>query len=409
MKVTSTALTLFLCSAHQAMLRSTVASFAVGRAAARKPHHGAVRSLAASSRISSLPWATSSKKRQGWRSDDVCPRQQKPWMLLSRGGAVESLSTTSSCSSSSTALNSAVAAESETAAPVEIFRTDYQPLPHLVTKINMDFVIQPGKTIVTSELFIERNENVKEGGDLVLDGDEKCVKLLSVSMNGKELEMGKDYTLQPQKMIIKSPAPGAVLKTVVEIVPEENTQLSGLYKSGPMYCTQVSTLGRCEQACPLRHLTLYHMMDDQCEAMGFRRITYYPDRPDNMAVFENIRLEADEKEYPVLLSNGNLMDSGKLSGGRHYAVWKDPFPKPSYLFAAVVGNLGSIEDTYTTMSGREVKLGVYSEKENVDKLQYAMDSLKRSMKWDEDKFGLEYDLDLYNIVAVESFNMGVSD
>jgi aminopeptidase N len=148
--------------------------------------------------------------------------------------------------------------------------------------------------------------------------------------------------------------------------------------------------------------------DDQCEAMGFRRITYYPDRPDNMAVFENIRLEADEKDYPVLLSNGNLMDSGKLNGGRHYAVWKDPFPKPSYLFAAVVGNLGYIEDTYATMSGREVKLGVYSEKENVDKLQYAMDSLKRSMKWDEDKFGLEYDLDLYNIVAVESFNMGVS-
>lgn len=127
-----------------------------------------------------------------------------------------------------------------------------------------------------------------------------------------------------------------------------------------------------------------------------------------MAVFESIRLEADEKDYPVLLSNGNLVDSGKLNGGRHYAVWRDPFPKPSYLFAAVVGNLGCITDTYTTMSGREVKLGVYSEKDNVDKLQYAMDSLKRSMNWDEEKFGLEYDLDLFNIVAVESFNMGVS-
>jgi hypothetical protein len=217
------------------MLRSTVASFAIGRAAARKPHHGAVRSVTSTSPISSFPWVVTSKKRQEWRSD-VCPRQPKPWMLA-RGGAVESLST----SRSSTALNSAVTAESETAAPVQVFRTDYQPLPYLVSKINMDFVIQQGKTTVTSELFIERNEEVTtEGGDLVLDGDEACVKLLSVSMNGKELEKGKDYTLQPQKMIIKSPAPGSVLKTVVEIVPEENTQLSGLYKSGPMYCTQVS-------------------------------------------------------------------------------------------------------------------------------------------------------------------------
>lgn len=114
--------------------------------------------------------------------------------------------------------------------------------------------------------------------------------------------------------------------------------------------------------------------------MGFRRITYYPDRPDNMAVFENIRIEADEKDYPILLSNGNMVDSGKLNNGRHFATWKDPFPKPSYLFATVAGILGYIEDTYTTSSGREVKLGVYSEKENVDKLHYAMDSLKRSMK-----------------------------
>jgi len=128
-----------------------------------------------------------------------------------------------------------------------------------------------------------------------------------------------------------------------------------------------------------------------------------------MAIFDNVRLEADENAYPVLLSNGNMIDSGKLDNGRHFAVWNDPFPKPSYLFAAVVGDLGRIEDSFTTKSGRKVTLGVYSEKSNVDKLQYAMESLKRSMKWDEDKFGLEYDLNLYNIVAVDSFNMGAME
>ena len=142
--------------------------------------------------------------------------------------------------------------------------------------------------------------------------------------------------------------------------------------------------------------------------MGFRRITYYPDRPDNMAVFENIRLEAAEKDYPVLLSNGNLVEQGAADEeGRHYAVWSDPFPKPSYLFAAVVGKLGSIKDSYVTRpSGQEVQLEIFSEPDNVHKLQYAMDSLKKSMKWDEDRFGLEYDLGIYNIVATNDFNMG---
>ena len=157
--------------------------------------------------------------------------------MLSRGGAAESLSTT--------ALNSAVAAEAETEAPTEIFRTDYKPLPHVVSKINMDFVIHDGKTTVTSELFIEPNKKaegvINMDDDLVLDGDDTSVKLLSVSVDGKELEQGVDYVLKPHKMIVKSPKPGTVLKTVVEIVPEENTQLSGLYKSGPMYCSQVSS------------------------------------------------------------------------------------------------------------------------------------------------------------------------
>ena len=311
------------------------------------------------------------------------------WLLSSRGGGggvgrSRSSSNVDRCSS--TALNSAVAQQAETAAPVEIFRKDYKPLPHTVSKIHMDFVIREGKTTVTSELHIQPNPAISNPSaeDLVLDGDETSVKLLSLSMDGRDLEEGTDYTIAPGKLVIKSPKPGSVLKTVVEIIPEQNTQLSGLYKSGPMYCTQ-------------------------CEAMGFRRITYYPDRPDNMAVFEKVRLEADEAEYPVLLANGNLIESGKVGNGRHYAIWSDPFPKPSYLFCCVAGNLGSIQDKFTTTSGRQVQLQLFSEKENVGKLQYAMESLKRSMKWDEDRYGLEYDLDLYNIVAVDSFNMGAME
>jgi hypothetical protein len=303
-----------------------------------------------------------------------------------RGGASSSMSTTTTTTtSSSTALNSAVASSEETTTPVEIFRKDYDPLPHVVSKINMDFSIQEGKTTVVSELFLEPNSNYNgQGKDMVLDGDETSIKLMRLTLNGRPLEEGTDYTLEPGKLIIINPPAGSVLKTTVELVPEDNTQLSGLYKSGPMYCTQ-------------------------CEAMGFRRITYYPDRPDNMAIFERVRLEADQEAYPILLANGNLLESGALDNGRHYAVWSDPFPKPSYLFCCVAGSLGNIKDSFTTMSGREVTLQLFSEAHNVHKLGYAMESLKRSMKWDEDKYGLEYDLDLYNIVAVDSFNMGAME
>jgi len=202
--------------------------------------------------------------------------------------------------------------------------------------------------------------------------------LVSLKLNGKDLQEGTDFHLLPGKLILKNPPAGSTLTSVVEIVPEDNTQLSGLYKSGSMYCTQ-------------------------CEALGFRRITYYPDRPDNMATFASVRLEADKAKYPVLLSNGNLIEEGTLEDGRHFATWSDPFPKPSYLFCCVVGDLGKIQDSYTTVpSGRKVQLAVYSEPKNVGKLDYAMESLKRSMKWDEDKFGLEYDLDIYNVVAGKS-------
>jgi len=303
--------------------------------------------------------------------------------MTTRGG-----STSTASASSKVVLNASVASTEE-AAPTEVFRTDYAPLTNTVSKINMNFDIRDGVTTVTSEMTVSVNPNGGGKGDLVLDGDETCVKLLGLEFEGRKLEEGSDYDLAPGKLVVKKSALGetgeGVLKTVVEIVPEENTQLSGLYKSGPMYCTQ-------------------------CEAMGFRRITYYPDRPDNMAVFENIRIEADESSYPVLLSNGNFVSKGCTEEeGRHYAIWSDPFPKPSYLFCVVAGDLGSIEDSYTTTSGNKVHLEIFSEKENVNKLDYAMESLKRSMKWDEDKFGLEYDLGIYNIVAVNDFNMGAME
>jgi aminopeptidase N len=277
------------------------------------------------------------------------------------------------------------------AAPVETFRADYAPLARVVSSISMDFQIFDGCTTVTAVMTIAPNAPAALDQDMILDGDESCVKLLSLSLNGRELSNNTDYTLAPGKLIIKASTLQKnsvnVLTTVVELVPEDNTQLSGLYKSGPMYCSQ-------------------------CEAMGFRRITYYPDRPDNMAIFENVRIEADKERYPVLLSNGNLLEQGDIEGTtttRHYSIWSDPFPKPSYLFCVVAGKLGSIRDTYSTMSGREVKLEIFSEAENVKKLDYAMQSLKRSMKWDEDTFGLEYDLGMYNIVAVNDFNMGAME
>jgi len=292
------------------------------------------------------------------------------------------------------ALNHAVQATAEktTVTPVENFRKDYTPPSNFVTSVEMDFNIRDGKTTVTSLLTVSTNPNAlqHQNRDLVLDGDETSVSLLHLSINEKDLVEGIDYEIFPGKLVIKASTltrPSCVVKTVVEIIPEENTQLQGLYKSGSAYCTQ-------------------------CEAMGFRRITYYPDRPDNMATFQRVRIEADKASYPVLLSNGNLIETGEVNEGgegRHYSVWQDPFPKPSYLFCVVAGNLGSIHDTYITSSGRKVQLEIFGEFDNVKKLDYAMTSLKKSMKWDEDTFGLEYDLDVYNIVAVADFNMGAME
>eukprot|EP00957_Ditylum_brightwellii_P025704 1944452-Ditylum_brightwellii.AAC.1 len=218
-----------------------------------------------------------------------------------RGGSAAASFSSTTCSSS-TALNSAVAEEQSTSEPVVNYRKDYEALPFFVNKINMDFKITDGKTTVTTELFIDANPDSAslKHKDLNLDGEEDAVKLLSLQINGVDAIKDEDYEIKPGKLVLKSSALSSTsttkVTTTVEVIPEENTQLSGLYKSGPMYCTQ-------------------------CEATGFRRITYYPDRPDNMAVFERVRIEADKENYPVLLGNGNLMESGDLEDGRHYSVW----------------------------------------------------------------------------------------
>ena len=246
----------------------------------------------------------------------------------------------------------------------------------------MDFKLHDGYTLVDTAMTVEK----KCEGDLVLNGEEATVVLNSLALDGVEtLEEDVDYVFEPGKLIIRGSAlqraasvnnGNMIVKTSVSICPEDNTQLSGLYKSGNMFCSQ-------------------------CEAEGFRRITYYPDRPDNMAIFTRVRVEADAS-YKVLLSNGNLVEEGECGEGetkRKFAVWSDPFPKPSYLFALVAGDLGCVEDCFTTMSGRKVALRFYSEHQNTSKLNYAVESLKRAMSWDEEKFGREYDLDLFNVVG----------
>jgi aminopeptidase N len=255
-------------------------------------------------------------------------------------------------------------------------------------------------TLQRNPIFATSNDSDNEKvyvDDIVLDGDETSVTLISVQINYKDAIEGIDYIVRPGQMILKNIHANSIITIQCSIVPELNTQLSGLYKSDAMFCTQ-------------------------CEAMGFRRITYYMDRPDNMSIFNQVRIEANQKQYPLLLSNGNLLEQGIVEindndsndnnnneNQRHYAIWSDPYPKPSYLFALVAGKLGSIHDTFITQTGRTVQLNLYSEEHNVHKLSYAMDALIRSMRWDEERYGLIYDLDLFNIVAVDNFNMGAME
>lgn len=267
----------------------------------------------------------------------------------------------------------------KTDTPKAIYLKDYRPHPYKVEKVNLEFDLDPTKTIITTTLNIIANTD-NETADCELVGDN--LKLLKVFVNDKELEQG-EYRINDSSLTITAPGKSFVLKTIVEINPKGNTALEGLYLSDGTFCTQ-------------------------CEPEGFRRITYFIDRPDNMAIYTT-KINADKKLYPILLSNGNKVDSCDLEDGGHSVTWKDPFPKPSYLYALVAGDLGLVSDTYTTGSGRKVDLEIYVDKGNEDQCGHAMLSLKNSMKWDEEVYGLEYDLDIYMIVAVDAFNMGAME
>ncbi len=260
--------------------------------------------------------------------------------------------------------------------PQEICLKDYMPPAYKVAHTDLSFEIFDGKTIVTAKTQYTKNNDNE--APLFLEGEE--LKLISCKLDGKEV--------QPKisDAGLTLPGPGKdifTLEIVTEIVPEKNTALEGLYHSGSTYCTQ-------------------------CEAQGFRKITYYPDRPDVMATFK-VTIEADKKQCPVLLSNGNLIDSGEASNGRHYTVWEDPTPKPCYLFALVAGDLERVEDTFTTLSGTLVDLHIYVKKGDEGQCDHAMRSLIKSMKWDEEVYGREYQYNIFNIVAVSDFNMGAME
>ncbi|TIQ34299.1 MAG: aminopeptidase N [Mesorhizobium sp.] len=259
---------------------------------------------------------------------------------------------------------------------------DYRPSDYLIPRTSLDFSLSPDATRVTAVLTIERREGVAASAPLVLDGD--GLTLISVAVDGHALAPAQ-YEATPDLLTIPTP-PAArrfELRLDTEIAPSSNLALMGLYRSNNVYCTQ-------------------------CEAEGFRRITYFLDRPDILSVY-TVRIEAPHNEAPLLLSNGNPVESGALADGKHFAVWHDPFPKPSYLFALVAGALGKVAGSFTTMSGRKVELGIYVEPGKERLAGYAMDALKRSMKWDEEAFGREYDLDVFNIVAVSDFNMGAME
>jgi len=262
-----------------------------------------------------------------------------------------------------------------------IYLKDYAASPYRIVSADLDFRITEADTRVRALLTIEPREDTAAGTPLVLDGNE--LTLGSIAIDGAPLVLSAYGADASGLTVFEPPLRRFVLETEVTLKPEGNTRLMGLYRSGGTWCTQ-------------------------CEAEGFRRITYYLDRPDNLALFK-VRITAPLNVAPVLLSNGNLIDQGDAGEGMHFAVWEDPFPKPSYLFALVAGDLGSITDSFTTASGREVALAIYCSHGKEDQCLWAMDSLKRSMAWDERRFGRKYDLDIFNIVAVSDFNFGAME
>jgi aminopeptidase N len=259
---------------------------------------------------------------------------------------------------------------------------DYRPPAYLVDHVDLDVALDPERTEVKARLKVRRNPAAGAAGKaLVLDGEQ--LALTHIALDGKPLAAG-DYKLDAAALTIpKVPGRAFTLELTTVINPDANKALQGLYRSRSVFCTQ-------------------------CEAEGFRRITFFPDRPDVLATY-TCRIEADAATVPVLLANGNPVESGRVGSGRHFAVWHDPHPKPCYLFALVGGDLSPISSTFTTASGRKVDLNIYVEHGKEARAEWAMDALKRSMRWDEKRFGREYDLDVFNIVAVSDFNMGAME
>ena len=269
-----------------------------------------------------------------------------------------------------------IAANPVVEADQTVYLKDYQKPAFLVDSINLDIQVYAEYTQVNANLVMKRQTE----GDLVLLG--RDLELKSISLNGQVLN-ASDYTLDSEQLVIHHAPNEVILETSVIIHPESNTQLEGLYQAASdLYVTQN-------------------------EPEGFRKITFYPDRPDVLAVFTT-RVEADKK-YPVLLANGNLLETGLVGEDRHFAIWQDPTKKPSYLFACVIGDLAVLKDRYTTSEGRDVALEIYAEEKDIPKCHIAMEALKHSMRWDEEHYGRPYDLDNYMIVATSAFNMGAME
>ncbi|HEU4853433.1 MAG TPA: aminopeptidase N [Telluria sp.] len=263
--------------------------------------------------------------------------------------------------------------------PQTIYRKDYQPPSYLVDTVELGFDLDPTRTVVASRLVMRRNPDSRKR-DIELSGGDN--ELVALRMNGKTLSRA-DYSIAGGMLRILNAPQEVVLEIETIVNPEKNTTLNGLYVSNGNFFTQ-------------------------CEAEGFRNITWFPDRPDVMARY-TVMLRADKKRYPVLLSNGNLLEQGDLPDGRHFAKWEDPFPKPSYLFALVAAQLVCQEETFRLADGRDALLQVWVEEGNLDKTDYAMQSLKASIRWDEERWGLELDLDRFMIVATSDFNMGAME
>jgi len=263
--------------------------------------------------------------------------------------------------------------------PKEIFLADYKVPNYLIDTVHLHFDLEASETRVRSVLAMRKNPQ-GSGGDCVLDGEQ--LELVSIKLDGRQLQ-GNEYQRSDKNLLLSS-LPGKFELEIETIIhPDQNTALEGLYHSGNLLCTQ-------------------------CEAQGFRRITYYLDRPDVMAVF-TVSIAANKVRWPIMLSNGNIEEQGVLDDGRHWVRWHDPHPKPSYLFALVAGELYCQQDSFTTMSGRDIRLEIFVDPENSHKCDHALTSLKQAMKWDEETYGREYDLDIFMIVAVNDFNMGAME